>query len=239
VTALLAYGRGVRPPEARAVARRGAPAAAGADASAYRGGSARPTVADGLEAGLRARPVAAVELGGGLFATFIGREQVFDHLAATNLERNATRRVGVEADVSIRPRDWLHLRVDGTAVDARFVDSGRPVPGAPTLFGTFEAHAAHPSGVLAGARLLALGPRPLAHGARAGAAAIADLVAGYRASRWDASVTVENVLASPFREGEFNYASWFDRAEPRSAIPRLHYAAGPPRVVRVALAARF
>jgi iron complex outermembrane receptor protein len=235
---LAAYGRGVRPPEARAVLNPPTPPA-GVDLSAHRGGPARPVTSEDLEAGLRFRPDERLDLGLGAFVTYIAREQVFDHLSGTNLELNATRRPGLEADATFRPLDWLTLRADLTATRARFVGSGQPVPGAPTLFGALETHARHPSGLSGGSRFFAVGPRPLAHGARAGALSMLDLLLQYRRAFWELSLSVDNLLGSRLREGEFNYASWFDRAESRSAVPRVHYAAGPPRTVRAGFGARF
>lgn len=238
VALVAAYGRGVRPPEARAVAAPAPSNTAETDLTPYHGGPLRPTVSDGAEVGVRLRPAETLEVGLEGFGTFVRREQVFDHLTSTNLELNATRRLGVEADATWRPRDGLELRADLTAVDARFVDSGRPVPGAPTLFGAVEAHLVTGS-VLGGARVMVIGPRPLAFGATAGAAAIADLMVGWRHRRVELSATVENLLDSRWREGEFNYASWFDRAEARSAIPRIHYAAGPPLTFRLGATVKF
>jgi iron complex outermembrane receptor protein len=243
LTGTLAYGRGVRPPEARAIAARDGNTTdngntADTDQSTYSGGSAQPTIADGADAGVRWRPSERFELGATGFATVIRREQIFDHIAGANLTRSATRRLGIEGDFTARPWPWLSLRLDATAVDARFIDSERPVPGAPTLFGSFEAHIVHPAGWSGGARAMAIGPRPLAHGARAGSAFIADALVGYRGSWWDLSLTIENLAGTRWREGEYNYASWFDRSQPRSAIPQLHYAAGPPRVFHLGLGVR-
>jgi iron complex outermembrane receptor protein len=235
---LVAYGRGVRPPEARAVLVRPLPGG-GVDLSAYRGGSPRPTLSHDLEAGLRFRPGERVDLGLGGFAVLVQREQIFDHLAGTNLELNATRRLGVEADATVRPAPWLSLRGDVTAVDARFSGSGRPVPGAPTLFGSLEAHAQTGWGLSGGLRFFAVGPRPLAHGARAGALSMLDTLLLYRHGPWELSLQIENLLGTRLREGEFNYASRFDRSEGRSLVPRVHYAAGPPRTIRGGIAAHF
>jgi hypothetical protein len=139
----------------------------------------------------------------------------------------------------VRPARWYSLRGDVTAVDAHFAGSDRPVPGAPTLFGSLEAHAEHGSGLSGGLRMFAVGPRPLAHGARAGALSMLDALLLYRRGLWELSLQVENVLNTRLREGEFNHASWFDRSESRSLVPRVHYAAGPPRTIRGGVAARF
>lgn len=235
VVLLAGYGRGVRPPEARAIATGGS----ATDPASYRGGLPRPTVSDHLEVGGRARLGSALELGTALFATFIEREQIFDHVSGTNLELNATRRLGLELDATVRPQPWLALRADATFVDARFVGSGAPVPGAPTLLATGEAHVFGWGGFFGGARLLALGPRPLAFGARAGAVGLADAMAGWRRGRIEVSLVAENLLGARWRQGEFNYASRWDLAQPASPLPQIHYAAGPPRVVRLGLAVLF
>jgi hypothetical protein len=239
VTAVLAYGRGVRPPEARAAVRPAPADTAGLDLSRFGGGPAGPVVADGIEAGLSVRPHDRLELAATGFATHVAREQFFDHLSATTIALAGARRLGVELAATVWPVPWLPVRADVTAVQARFAGSGRPVPGPPPVLGTLTANAVAPFGLLGGARLLAIAPRPLAHGARAAGAAVVDLFAGWRGARWDVSLSMDNAAGARWREGEFNYASWFDRAEPRSELPRLHYAAGPPRVVRASLALRY
>lgn len=219
LTLLLAHGRGVRPPEARA-------------------GAAATAISDTTDASVRFTGGAfSAALGG--FAAFVQGEQIYDHLSATTLEVGDTRRLGVEAELTVRPLRWLALRADASAVDARFRDSGQAVPGAPSLLGALEAHVHTERGLLAGGRVLAVGARPLAYGARAGAVGVADVLVGWRGGWWDLSLTVENLLDARWREGEFNYPSWFDRSEARSALPRLHYAAGPPRTIRVGAGARF
>ncbi len=228
---IAAYGNGVRPPEARAAVGAATPGATPAEAV----GEARASVSTDLEAGLRWRPDSTWELGVGGFAIYLSREQIFDHLSATTLERGATRRAGLELDVGFRPTRWLELRLDATAVDARFSASGEPVPGAPPIFASFEAHVNDLHGISGGLRAFALGPRPLAHGARAAALVSIDAMARYRRSFWEVSLAIDNVLGSQLREGEFNYASHFDRGVPRSALPRLHFAAGPPRIFRIGI----
>src|SRR5690606_10025353 len=93
------------------------------------------------------------------------RESVFDHVSGLTLALNGTRRVGGELVLRARLSSWLRLVGDLTAVDARFVESGKRVPFAPRLTAGARALAAHPSGVRAGLRFLAVAPRPLPYGA--------------------------------------------------------------------------
>ncbi len=124
-------------------------------------------------------------------------------------------------------------------MNATFVDSGSPVPRAPTLLARTEAQVRHPSGLRAGAQFAFMGPRPLSNGAVGEGFAVLDLVAGYRFGSADLAIQVDNALARQVREGEFHYASHFRASDPVSQIPRLHYSAGRPFGMRATLTAWF
>lgn len=224
LTVFASVGRGIRPPEARAVTERG---------------SAEITVADAAELGTRLLLGRSIALSASAFYTAIEREQLFDHLAGVSVEQGATRRPGVELVAHWQPTGWFELRGDLTLVDARFAETGEPVPGAPRLLAGLLAGLVHPDGWQLGGRLLVLGPRPLAYGATAAPALIFDLSAGYRWRQIELTLEIENVTDARWREGEFHYASWFDRSAPRSELPQLHFAAGPPRNARLGLAYHF
>lgn len=118
---------------------------------------------------------------------------------------------------------------------ARFVQSGAPVPGAPSLLAATMMTLVHPSGFRAGARLQVLGSRPLPHGARSAAYALLDLSVGYRVGPLQLDLQVDNVTNAQWKEGEYHYASyWPQYDDSRSTIPTLHYIAGPPLTVRAA-----
>lgn len=230
-----AYGRGLRSPEARAVL---GVRAADMDARAS-GDAARITTSDAVELGARAGLGERLWLGAGAFGTWLGNEVVFDHLAGISQARQPSRRLGLELDVTYRPLDWLTVRGDASAVDARFTGTGAPVPGVPRFLGVLAASATHPQGWYGGAQLRYLAPRPLAHGARGSAASVLDIGGGLRLDRYALALQIDNVLNTRWREGEYHYASWFDRDQPRSLLPRLHYTAGHPFGVRASLTAWF
>ena len=163
------YGRGLRAPEARAVTRQAAEG--GEEADLFQGGDPEVTATDNVEVGARWEPLegwAAIGLTG--FGTWIERESVFDHVSGINLELNGTRRLGVEAEVRVSPWSWLDVTGDVTALQAQFVESGEPIPGAPRWLGTLRGIVSHPSGGHGGLHVLHIGPRALAHGAVAGRA---------------------------------------------------------------------
>jgi iron complex outermembrane recepter protein len=219
-----AAGRGQRPPEARAFTQR--PSREGLDATVYDGGDPAITAADAVEIGAELRG-GAVGVGATGFATWIDRESVFDHLSGVSALRDGSRRFGVEAFVEARPRPYLALRADVTAVDARFVVTENPVPGAPRLLGTVEARLDRKP-FAAGLTGRFLGPRPLSHGATAAASTVLDAVGTWTVGRWTLALQLDNLLASDWNEGEYHFASHWDLAAPRSELPRVHVSPGRP-----------
>jgi outer membrane receptor protein involved in Fe transport len=235
---IAAYGRGFRPPEARAFTSQQAPAL-GVSQEAAQPTSPRFTRTHSLELGTRYRPAAwlGADLTG--FATLISRESIFDHVSGLNLELNGSRRVGGELVLSASPVPWLRLMADVTAVDARFRESGRRVPLAPWLTSGARLVLSHPSGFDAGLRFLAVAPRPLPHGARGEALYLFDASCGYRYRWFSLSLALENLLSRALREGEYHYASHWPGDAERSHIPTLQYMAGPPFNARLTLALAF
>ncbi|MCB9727587.1 MAG: TonB-dependent receptor [Deltaproteobacteria bacterium] len=229
-----AYGRGLRSPEARATVRVGS--GADEDHSGFTGGRSAVTTSDSVEAGLRYTPTTTVELGLAAFGTFIAHESVFDHVSGLNLELTATRRLGAEAWAHVTPVEWLDLRADLTLTDARFTGSGHAVPGSPRWTASLAAAVHHASGLRAGARLVAIGSRPLAYGATAGGYALLDVQIGYRTGPLDLALQIDNLTGRRYAEGEFNFASDWDAGPPRSQIPSIHDFAGAPRTARLTLA---
>lgn len=233
VSLFASYGRGVRPPEARSIL--GSSVVEHLQLGEYSGKSVELTQSDTIELGLRARAPHGITLSAAGFGTWIDHEVLFDHVAAVNVALNSTRRLGAELSISVEPLRWLKLQLDATYTDARFVDSSGPVPGVPWFLGTLSGILWNLRGVSAGLRFTYLSPRPLRYGAVAGGAAILDLNASYRWRFIDVGVQLDNMLAQEWHEGEFHYASWFDKTRPRTEIPSIHIAAGPPFMARATL----
>lgn len=234
----LAYGRGFRPPEARAFSTF-EPPRIGIGDEIFTGGEPTTTTSDAFELGLRWDPAPwfGASLSG--FATFIERESIFDHVSGINLELNGTRRLGTELMVVLNPYEWLQLQADATWVDARFVASGNRVPLAPEWVSGFRATVTHESGFRAGLRVLTVLPRPLPHGAMGATLVMTDATLGYgwRGLRLD--LEVENFLNRRLREGEYHYASHWRVGEAASQLPVLHINAGPPLNARLTVGVVF
>jgi iron complex outermembrane receptor protein len=230
-----AYGRGLRVPEARAVLAAASPPM-DEDAGSR---SARIISTDAAELGVRGQLGRRVSMGLGGFGTWLGSEVLFDHVSGISLARQPSRRLGLELDLTYQPLEWLSLRSDVSAVDARFTDTDDPVPGAPRLLAALAAKATHASGFHGGAQLRYLAPRPLAHGAVGSATQVLDVNGGLRVGRYAMTLQIDNALGTRWREGEYHYASWFDTSQARSQLPRLHYTAGHPFGVRASFTAWF
>ncbi len=231
-----AYGRGFRPPEARAFTSH-EPTTTGLAEELNETGEPAMTLADAVELGTVVQPGHRFSARWSGFATFIDGESVFDHLSGVNLELNATRRLGTELELHAHPADWLGLTADVTYVDGRFVESGRPIPLAPWLVGSLGGTVAHQSGLGGGLRLLAMAPRNLPHGARGAPLVGLDGTLGYRFGWLRLDLEVENLLNLRLREGEYHYTSHWQRGEAASQIPVLHTVAGPPLNARLTVTA--
>lgn len=226
------YGRGVRPPEARAFTRF-VPPQEGLLEDRYTGGEPAMTASDTLELGARWTPGRLFRASLSVFGTHVARESVFDHVSGVNIELASTRRLGVDLSVASTPLPWLDLSADASLVDARFIASGRPVPLAPRLVGGLQAVATHPDGYRAGLRALGVAPRPLPYGARSSGLAILDATVGYHWPQVRLDLAVENLLDLEIPEGEYHFASHWHRDRPASVLPALHFVAGAPRNARL------
>lgn len=223
----VAYGRGFRPPEARAYLGP-TTGPVGISEELYTGGEPRMTVTDSGEVGLLTQLSRGLQLRLSGFGTWIERESIYDHVSGFNLELNATRRWGGELEVSYRPLRWVSFDLGSTLVDARFVESGSPLPFAPWLVGSARATFEHPSGWRGGLWLVAWAPRPLPHGAVGASMVRLDLSVGYKWLRYSLDLMGQNVLGLPISEGEYHYASQFEPGQVVRSLPELHVAAGPP-----------
>ncbi len=227
-----AYGRGFRPPEARAYSAFD-PGQAGLSEDVYDGGEPAITISDALEVGTRWRPARWFDARVAGFATLIARESVYDHVSGVSLELNGSRRLGGELILTSLPLSWLRLSADLTLVDARFSESGNRVPFAPWLTSGGRITITHRSGFRGGLRALGFAPRPLPHGATGSTQVRLDATLGYDYRWLRIALEVENLLNRQLRDGEYHYASNFDPDSPASALPVLHTVAGPPLNARL------
>jgi hypothetical protein len=229
--ATAAYGQGVRPPEARAFSRFD-PGTAGLGDSAVQN-SGDITRSQAAELGTNWNPTANMDLTAAAFGTWVARESVFDHVSGVSLELNGTRRLGGMVSAHWSPRPWLTAGADVTLVDARFTQSGNPVPLAPNAVSGLLITLDHPSGWTGALRGLWIAPRRLPNGATGATYFGLDATAGYRTASWSLQLAIDNLLQRQLRQGEYNFASVWLTDQSRSQLPAIHTFAGPPLNARL------
>lgn len=217
-----AYGRGFRPPEARNY-----------------DDAPKMTAADTAELGLHWLPGPRLRIGGSAFASFLESESFYDHVSGSFLELDASRRLGAEFELEMRPSPTWRLGADLSYVDARFVESRSPIPYAPWLVAGGRAYWQSPNGSQAGLRIRYLAPRHLPHGARGSSQVVADLLAAHTWKDFRLALEVENLFDTRNREGEFHFPSRPDPRQPASRLPALHFVPGPPLGARLTLSAHL
>ncbi len=223
---LVAAGRGYRSPEARGL-----------------GGAERApvTLADAVEFGVASEPHPrwSGQLVG--FATRVDNEVVFDHLEARFVATGATRRLGLELVNELRVAPWAELEAQLTLADGAYSrtllgESTAPIPYAPRLMAVGLARVVEQRlaqwSWTGGLRGWLLGPRPLPGGFASRSTGGLDLSLHLDRDAWSVDLDLENLLGAQ-RDGEFVFASAFDRQHPASELPVLHLTMGGPRVARL------
>ena len=230
------YGRGIRSPEARSVFYK---SHENAPNTQYEGGEPSVAQCDAAEVGVEFsfKTVLSASLAG--FATWFAHEMFFDHVSNTMLEKNGSRRLGVDAQIGIKPTSWFDIDADFTFVDARFTQSGQPIPGTSRFLASGSLFMGKKTGPRAGLNVIWMGTRDLAHGATADGYLRMNANTGYRFNHVEITMAVNNALNSKYMEGAYHFASWFNQNDRRSAMPIIHYAAGEPFTARLMLTAFF
>jgi len=228
------YGRGFRSPEARSIMIEDLPSE-DVELTVYQGGKPSITTSDSVEAGAAFTYRQYLRVSAAFFGTFISNETVFDHVSNTNILLNSTRRLGGELDVTVSPVPWLIIGGSLTGVEARFVESGSRIPGAPWLMAALNVTGRHRIGIEGSLSGFYIAPRPLAHGATGFSELMLNFMAAYRWKIFKISVQIENLLNRKACQGQYHYASWFDTSTERSMIPVIHCSAGDPFSFRLGL----
>lgn len=170
------------------------------------------TRALGYEAGSRAKVLDRVTLRATVFRLDLDSELVWVGDAGTTAARGRTRRDGVELDLRVEYLSWLWSDLSLTLSRARFVTAPageRNVPLAPTRVLSASLTAAHPLGIFGKLGLTHVGDRPASTDGFFTAEGFTrlDLTTGYRHSRFEVAVAVENLTNIEWRESQFAFAS--------------------------------
>jgi TonB family protein len=170
------------------------------------------------------------------FYTHVAQDLVFDHVSGRTEIFGPTTRFGVALVAEAKPTEWLEGTLSITGVRATNDDTGLQIPFVPPLVIRLDSHAHETIGELFGLPLglfgelgaSFLGPRPLPFSELSSAVFVVEAGAGVMLGPVSLSIEVYNLLATRWRDGEFVYASRFDRDTSSSLVPERHFTAGRP-----------
>lgn len=193
------------------------------------------------EVGLRSFAIPKLETQLALFVLDLDSELVFVGDAGSTEASGATRRVGIEWVNMYHFTSWLSADANLAVTRGRFKDdvgdapnSGRHIPGSPTVVVNAGLTAQRPDGWFGSLRLRSFGERPLIEDNSAKSASFTtfDTAFGYeRKDTWRVAVDVFNLLDKDWNDIEYFYESQLaNEADPQADY---HIHPGEPRMVRV------
>jgi outer membrane receptor protein involved in Fe transport len=181
------------------------------------------------------------------FVTHVAKDLIFDHASGRTVATGGTTRAGATVMLESQPLSWLHATLGATYVRAVLDESGEVLPYVPPLVSRLDLDGRRGLARLWGRRLIlfgdlaisVVGPRPLPYGERSRTVVMLDLSVGLELSLVTLSVELFNLADVRWRDGEFVYASSFDRQGPPSLIPTRHFTAGRPFTAQATLSLAF
>jgi iron complex outermembrane recepter protein len=226
---IASYGEGFRSPQARSLAQ--------SETTPF-------TRVRSTELGLRVDrgPITASVAG---FYTWLSDDLVFDPATTRNERVPATGRSGATVDVTAHPRHDVLVSAHGTYTHAVFrrtsedYHRGDLVPYAPQLVGRVDL-AYRPAlgewkerdiGAQLGLGASGLAKRPLPYSLYGHDFVLVDAQAGLRWGEVSLMVSAFNLFDARWYDGEFLYASRWDRDAAASLVPIRHVTVGAPRTV--------
>ncbi|HWA74532.1 MAG TPA: TonB-dependent receptor [Polyangiaceae bacterium] len=227
--ALASYGDGFRSPQAR---------------SLQEGENAPFTTVQSFELGLRhqSRELRATL---SVFRTFLSDDLAFDQVTARNERTPPTRRTGASLEMAAKPTAWFNAAASVTYTRAEFTNTeggyaaGDLLPYAPELviradlaFTPTLGHVLdRPITAHIGLGQTGIARRPLPYGEMGHNTSLLDLLAKVRVRELELGVAAYNVLDLEWYDGEYIFASNFQRGATPSLLPERHVTVGPPRTV--------
>jgi outer membrane receptor protein involved in Fe transport len=225
--ALASYGEGFRSPQARSLSE----------------GERTPFAeVTSYEVGIRYGEGNRFQGSLAAFHTRLSEDLVFDQTTARNERVPGTQRTGIAAELTARA-DWLttsasvtYTRASFTGSDAQYKE-GDLLPYVPQLVGRVDIGAKRKLARILGRDLVghvgtsleSLIRRPLPYSEFGHDIFLMDARAGLRLKELELGLDVYNLLDASWYDGEFVYASNFDRGKPAQLVPFRHVTVGAPR----------
>ena len=228
LNAIASYGQGFRSPQARSLGD----------------GETLPfTRTNGWELGLRYRDGRAIEASLAGYVTLLDDDLVFNEATARNEAIPGTLRIGGAANFEARPNDWFVAGFGGSYTRATLRGSnerlaeGDLLPFVPQLIVRSDT-AARPvftrllerdlMGIF-GVGTSYVFNRPLPFGEIGTDIFLVGARAGLRWGEIELRIDATNLFDAEWNDGEFVYASSFDRDAIPSLVPQRHFSAGAPQ----------
>lgn len=185
----------------------------------------------GYEVGARWRAWRVLQIAGSLWGLDLESEIVYVGDEGTTEARGPTRRLGATLEGRWDITSWLRADADVSFVSATYTQNpghANAVALAPPLTLSAGLSARHPVGIFAALRVRAIGDRPATEDRSLTAQGfmIFSAQAGFRHRLFEASVSVENLLDSEWREAQFANESRL-RNEP-APVADVHFTPGTP-----------
>lgn len=232
---LASYGDGFRSPQARGLSN--GERTFLTEVSSYEVG-ARAALGDRLVGSLAG------------FYTDLSRDLLFDPATARNEAVPGTARKGIAAEMTARAGDLVLLSSSATYTHAAFtagdaqLGKGDLLPYVPQLVlrsdvamkKTLARVWGRNLDARIGAGLEGLVGRPLPYGDTGTNVFLVDATAGVRLKEVELGFDAFNLIDASWYDGQFVYASRFDRSASPARVPFRHVTVGPPRTLFVSLA---
>jgi iron complex outermembrane receptor protein len=235
LSAVGSYGEGFRSPQARSL----------------QDGERTPfTSVRSQELGLRLRDDRGLTVSAAVYRTTLSDDLVFDESTASNQAAPATLRLGGALDLVAEPAAWFHSVLGLTYTRATFSEAGGPhavgdlLPFVPQLIVRAELGLT-PTLTHVGEKALLgrfgvagtfLYRRPIPYGELGSNLMRVDAQAGARFGEFELLVEAFNLLDQQAYDGEFVYASNFERGAIASEVPARHVTASAPRSLLLSFA---
>lgn len=184
------------------------------------------------------------------FLTTLSDDLVFDPETARNEKVPGTLRKGIAAELSARAGELLMLSSSVTYTDATFRQSdatyqkGDRLPYVPELVLRSDMALKHTLARIlsrklegqVGGGIEGIAGRPLPYGDTGSNVFLVDTSVSLRLQEIELRFDVFNLLDAKWYDGQFVYASNFDRLQNPSRVPVRHVTVGPPRTLWLSLA---
>jgi hypothetical protein len=231
--ALASYGDGFRSPQAR---------------SLQEGQRAPFTTVQSYEIGLRYQ-TRTLRATASVFRTLLSDDLAFNQVTARNERTPATRRTGLTLEMVAQPTRWFNAAVSVTSTRAEFTNTdagyhaGDWLPYAPQLVVRADAAFTPRFGRVLnrpltghfGVGQTGIARRPLPYGEMGHDAWLVDVNAELRLREVALGVAAYNALNLDWYDGEYTFASNFQRGTAPSLVPQRHVTVGAPRTVLATL----